>query len=290
MNDHAKMFWLASYPKSGNTWMRSFISALNLEEQSNDEDIDDIDLNALRTGAIASGREWIERALGFSMDSLNADEIDALRPHAYRYINSTTEQFGYHKVHDAYSWVKNNTQSEPMFPAAVTRGALYLVRNPLDVCISYANHSSSSIDDAIQRMAKPNHAFCKTQIGQANQLRQWLWRWSDHVRSWQQAELPVKIVRYEDMKQNPVTTFTEVADFLQLPSQPDAILTALELTKFERLQAKEQASGFREKPVGVNSFFRKGIVGDWQNTLTAEQVDAVVAEHYEVMAELGYLP
>lgn len=296
-NDTARMFWLASYPKSGNTWTRSFITALRRvsDESTSDKkagasDTLDIDLNELRTGAIASGREWLEQALGFSLDSLNPNEIDRLRPSAYRHVNRVVEDFGYHKTHDAYSFVGEGAARQPMFPKDITCGALYIVRNPLDVCISFANHSSSSIDEAIARMNKEKSAFCKTEVGQANQVRQWLWRWSEHVRSWQNADLPVKLVRYEDMRLNPLETFTEIATFLELPNDKSAIETALELTRFERLQEKERESGFREKPLGVKSFFRKGIVGDWQNTLTTAQIDTVVHDHYDVMAELGYLP
>ncbi|WP_369743437.1 sulfotransferase domain-containing protein [Pseudidiomarina sp. PP-1MA] len=292
----AQLFWLASYPKSGNTWTRSFIAALKKVAGDTDEakksadDSIDIDLNELRTGPIASGREWVEQALGFSLDGFNPDEIDALRPDAYRYVNTMAEELSYHKAHDAYSWVGQGSAQQPMFPNEVTRGALYIVRNPLDVCISFANHSKCSIDEAIARMNYEDGGFCKTSIGQANQLRQWLWRWSDHVRSWQQSGLPLKLVRYEDMRLNPLDTFTEIARFLELPHHQEAIEAALELTRFERLQEKERHSGFREKPPGVESFFRKGIVGDWRTTLSPEQVQRIVENHNEVMAELGYLP
>ena len=295
-----KLYWLASYPKSGNTWLRSFIVALQnvtgeidaatATEANTDNVIDtDIDLNALRTGAIASSREWVENALGFSIDSLSPDEIDMLRPAAYRYLNTVAERASYHKAHDAYSYVGKDGTKQPMFPQDATRGALYIVRNPLDVSISYANHAKLSIDDAIERLNNPANAFCKTEIGQANQLRQWLWSWSEHVRSWQQADFPVRMVRYEDMRLKPLETFTSIARFLELTHDQAAIEAALELTRFERLQAKERESGFREKPQGVASFFRKGMVGDWRNTLSPEQIDSIIRDHHDVMAELGYL-
>lgn len=295
INHEARLFWLASYPKSGNTWTRSFIAALRsmneelIHENASEESFD-IDLNDLRTGVIASGREWIENALGFSLDSLTPNEIDTLRPSAYRYINSVTKNWGYHKAHDAYSFVGEGAARQPMFPRDVTRGALYIVRNPLDVCISFANHSKCSIDESIAKMNNSNCALCKTEIGQANQVRQRLRSWSGHVRSWQNADLPVKIVRYEDMKSKPFETFFEIATFLELPNDKELIEKSLELTRFERLQKKEREFGFREKPVGVQSFFRKGIVGDWKNTLSTQQVDTIVKDHSEVMSNLGYLP
>ncbi len=73
------IYWLASYPKSGNTWLRSFLSNL---QQDGDAPAD---INELATGTIASARDWLDEALGFDSADLSADEIDRLRPAVYRW-------------------------------------------------------------------------------------------------------------------------------------------------------------------------------------------------------------
>lgn len=277
-----QIFWLASYPKSGNTWTRSFIKAvLGIEEDPES----DIDINHLATGQIASSREWVSAGLGFDISELSHDEVDNLRPAAYRFLNSRMQEPGYHKVHDAFTLTP---KGEPLFPLEATRGALYIVRNPLDVAVSFANHMNSSIDKSLKRMGQADFSLCGQDRCQANQLRQWLFSWSEHVRSWQQSGLPVKLVRYEDMRQDPLTTFTGIAEFLALPSDEQQVSAALKLCDFERLKEKEQTSGFREKPARANSFFRKGMVGDWKGTLTEEQVAAIISDHRDMMIELGY--
>ena len=275
------IFWLASYPKSGNTWFRIVLA--NLMNTSTEP----VDLNQLHTGAIASARGWIDEALGFDSANLSHDELDQLRPAAYQWHSEQSTSVGYHKIHDAYTRVDSGM---PLIPAEGCLGALYFIRNPLDVVISFANHSSCSIDQAIENMGNKKFAFCKGKHRQHNQLRQWLLSWSLHAQSWATAQdINVLMLRYEDMKQNPLATFTKAIEFLQLDSSQDDIKRALSNASIEKLQQQEAQSGFNEKPAKVGRFFRKGIVGDWQNTLTPAQINQIINDHGEMMQQHGYL-
>ena len=275
------IFWLASYPKSGNTWTRAFIANLLHEEP------EPVDINEFHTGAIASGREWLESALDFDINELSQDEIDQLRPVAYNWLSQQLEAPGYHKCHDAYTHLPNG---EALIPAAATRGALCIIRNPLDVAISFAHHSGSTIDKSIENMGKPDFSFCGGAKGYYNQLRQHLLSWSAHVTSWADAtDLNRMVVRYEDMRLNPIETFTQIASFLKLPNDKKSITEALEHCRIEKLQAQEREKSFKEKSAKAASFFRKGIVGDWQETLTEQQIQTIISDHKTVMQRFGYL-
>jgi hypothetical protein len=282
------IFWLASYPKSGNTWFRVFLAnLLNTSGQP-------IDLNHLNTGAIASARGWIDEVLGFESSNFSHDEIDALRPHAYAWHSAHHHGVGYHKIHDAYTYLDSMGAGidggNPIFPVEGCLGALYFIRNPLDVAISFANHSQCSIDQSIANLGNPSFAFCKGKSRQNNQLRQWLLSWSLHVKSWVNAKnIPVLVLRYEDMVSKPEETFTKATKFLQLSVSQDEILKAIDASKIETLQALEAAGGFSEKPAKVERFFRKGVVGDWKNTLTEAQMNQIIHDHADTMREHGYL-
>ena len=113
------IYWLASYPKSGNTWFRIVLA--NLLKQG------PIDINQFSTGKIASSRPWIEEALGFDSAYLTHDELDQLRPGIYTWLGETLSEPAYHKIHDAYTFV-NDT---PLLPKAGCLGALYFIRNSL---------------------------------------------------------------------------------------------------------------------------------------------------------------
>lgn len=281
MSENKGIYWLASYPKSGNTWFRVFLAHL-LEPDGSPLDLDDI-----RTGAIASAREWVDKALGFNSADLDHDELDQLRPGVYEWHAEQLNTAGYHKIHDAYTFLPCGN---PLIPTKGCLGALYFVRNPLDVAISYANHANCSLDQSIQSMANPHYAFCKGRLRQYNQLRQHLLSWSSHVQSWQkQKNIPCLVLRYEDMKQNPLVTFTKAVQFLRIETSITRIQQALNYARIERLQQMEQTSGFSEKPVKTKHFFRKGIVGDWKNTLTHRQIDQIILNHGEVMRYYGYL-
>ena len=281
MSAEKGIFWLSSYPKSGNTWFRIFLA--NLLNTSDEP----IDLNSLNTGAIASARGWADQALGFDSADLSHDDLDKLRPAIYTWHTENSEGISHHKIHDAYTYLDN---SQPLIPLEGCLGAIYFIRNPLDVAISFASHSHCSIDQAIEHMGNKEYAFCQGKYRQHNQLRQRLLSWSLHVQSWVTAkDLNLLVLRYEDMMLDPLATFTKAVQFLQLNFSPNDIAQALDHSKIERLQQLEKESGFREKPAKMAQFFRKGVVGDWINTLTSVQIKQIIADHAPVMAEYGYL-
>ncbi len=111
MDDLKRIVWLASYPKSGNTWFRVFLSnLLNKSDQP-------ADINNLYTTPIASSRELFDEATGLSSSELTSEEIDLLRPHVYEFISRTSSELQYQKVHDAWQITKSG---EPMFSDTIT--------------------------------------------------------------------------------------------------------------------------------------------------------------------------
>lgn len=275
------IFWLSSYPKSGNTWFRIVLA--NLLNQS----AEPIDLNQINTGTIASARAWIDGALGFDSALFNHDEIDQFRPVIYKQHGEEAKKNEYHKIHDAYTYLNNGM---PMIPAEGCLGALYIIRNPLDVAISFANHARSSIDQTIENMDNRHYAFCRGAHRLHDQVRQQLLSWSLHVQSWTSiTAFNVLVIRYEDMKQDPVNTFTNAIEFLQIQATAKDVEMALDHASIEKLQGFEAQFGFSEKPPNVSRFFRKGIVGDWQQTLNNKQIERIISCHGDVMRQFGYL-
>jgi len=275
----AGIFWLASYPKSGNTWTRSFLANL-----LNEQDVE-VDINSLHTGNIAGSPEWVEDALGIDIGELDHEEIDRLRPQAYLWI-AEHEVSNYHKIHDAYTYLPDGV---PLIPVEATRGAVCLIRNPLDVAVSYANHNNISIDKAVESICDQKHALYKTVKGKRSQLRQILLTWSGHIESWLDADITKLVMRYEDMLEQPMSSFTSIAQFLDIEASQQEIELALEKSHFDRLREQEEEMGFREKAPKVKLFFRKGVVGDWQSVLTDEQIEKIVSVNRSGMQRMGYL-
>jgi len=279
--DNKKIVWLASYPKSGNTWFRAFLTALL--NPANQE----LDINYMHPTTIASSRQLFDEVTGVSSADLLHDEIARLRPLVYRQNAVESGEMIYHKIHDAWIHVPGG---EPLIPADVTRAVVYIIRNPLDVAVSFSYHLHTSIDKIIGIMNNPAYGFCDRGDRLSNQLVQQLLTWSGHVKSWvDESDLPVLVIRYEDMIGNTKETFSKAVSFIGLNSGSAEIDKALEYCSFSQLKKQEEEKGFLEKSARADSFFRKGIAGDWKNVLTPDQVRRLTLGHGEVMERFGYL-
>lgn len=274
--------WLASYPKSGNTWFRAF---WNNYRKNGEEPVS---INELEGGPIASSRSHFDDVVGYDSADLTDDEIDQLRPEVYLRWAEEAKETLYCKIHDAYTRLPDG---RVLVPKAATERALYFVRNPLDVVVSYAHHRGRpGYEDTIRLMNFGRAGMNHDPRRQEDQFRQWLLTWSGHVKSWtEEADFPVKVLRYEDMRARPHESFGEAVKFLGWEEDAARLDQAIRFSRFEELSAQEQAVKFREKSPVAKSFFRKGETGAWREALTPEQAERVMRDHAEVMREWGYL-
>jgi hypothetical protein len=272
------IWWLASYPKSGNTWLRTVLFSLM---SGGSLDINDL----MSLGPTASLRSAFDDTLGIDSANLPFERETDLRPRAYEIWAAEAEGPIHCKVHDAYHATPSG---EPLFPTAATRGAIYVARDPRAVAVSNAHHARRAIDATIATMDSSAATLAGSPRELSSVLRQRLLRWSDHVASWLAAPFPVHLVRYEDMLADPHAAFAGVAAFLGLGSDRAAIAAAVEATVFCRLQEQEQRAGFVEKPWRAAAFFREGRSDGWRRALTPEQAGRIVAAHGPMMRQLGY--
>jgi len=281
MDDLKKIVWLASYPKSGNTWFRVFLSnLLNKNDQP-------ADINNLYATPIASNRELFDEATGLASSDLTPEEIDNLRPGVYEYAARNSKELLYQKVHDA--WIETEL-GEPMFSKNVTHGVVYFIRNPLDVAVSFANHLCKPLDVTANILADGNFAFSNTTDRLHLQLRQRLLTWSDHVQSWvDKSDLPIIVLRYEDMKSDTFNTFSKAVNFIGIKATNNEIKLALKFSDISEMQKQEAEKGFKEKPAKCQTFFRKGLTGTWRNELNDSIVDQICRDHQKMMIRFCYL-
>lgn len=270
--------WLASYPKSGNTWFRIFIANL-LNNTDNP-----VNINALPR-MFACDRKIFDDVIGIESADLTHAEIDALRPEVYEFLAAQASKTLFIKCHDAYTLLPNGIA---IFPPRMTK-AIYLIRNPLDIAVSYSFHMGESLDQIIEKMGDANACMGLRHKSIVPSLPQRLMSWSENVTSWVDAqEMEVYVVRYEDMKKQPLTTFTAAACFASLPCDEVTIRRAIEFSDFRVLKQQEEAEGFTEIAT-EDGFFREGRVGNWRQYLTSNQVKRLIAAHGEVMQRFGYL-
>ncbi len=244
------------------------------------------DINSLDGGPIASARQVFDDHVGVEASDLTQDEIERYRPAVYEMISEQASEPLFLKVHDAYIYTSDGI---PLISKAATAGVIYLIRNPLDVAVSFAHHSASTVERIVRKMADADFAFVDKPHSLHNQLRQRLLTWSGHVTSWvDEPGLRVHTVRYEDMQADPIATFSGVIRFCGLEDDPARIAKAVDFSRFERVQAQETEHGFGEKMPGAESFFRKGQVGNWREGMSDELAAALCAAHAGVMGRFGY--
>ena len=287
--DAPGVVWLASYPKSGSTWLRTVLTNYSSQDGT------PASINALLGGG-ANNRQLFDDFLGTESTNMTTVEVER---HLPRFRASLVEGSGNAgppierpardgdplvlKTHDAYRTARGAARFPP------TGATVYLVRNPLDVAVSYAHHGNVSIDQIVALMTSGGWES-HIREGVFGRFGEPLTTWSGHVSSWtEQADLPVHVARYEDLLARPHAGFAAIVRFIYLGEDPARLRQAVERSSFARLQAQEAEFGFVEKQPTAQSFFRAGVAGSWRTALTRQQVRALVDAHGEVMAKFGYL-
>lgn len=275
--------WIASYPKSGNTWVRAFLHNL-VRLQKGEHGAQDINEMARFSTWDLDKKRYAE-FLGFEPDNVrHRAEIAATRHAVHRRIADTSDGVVFIKTHNCL--VTDRGHSTINFD--VTSGAIYVLRNPLDVAISYAHHAGITVDKAIEEMSLPD----AESRGNEDTVYEVVGSWSQHVWSWtRNPHRALHVMRYEDIVAGPETAFGALARHLVLNPTRRALKKAVAFSSFTRLQAQEAEKGFRERPPRADgNFFREGRAGQWKDVLTPAQVDRIIRDHGEQMSRFGYLP
>ncbi len=271
--------WLASYPKSGNTWIRAVLHVLSHARLG--VPVNQIDINQL-LGGTDRALHLFDKYLNGPIETAPESEIAAARLRIQADIANDANSIVLMKTHNALE----NEGRYPLINLGVSVGAVYVVRNPLDVAISFAHHNNITISAAIESMARP-----RLRMGDEKVVPDITGTWSEHVRSWTERPNPVvHVVRHEDLLADPTTAFGAIARHVLMRPTVEQLHHAIALASFDRLKEAEQTVGFDEKPESAQRFFREGRAGQWREALSPAQVRQIVADHRDQMLRFGYLP
>lgn len=273
MIDPGGIVWIASFPKSGNTWVRMILGSLLGGGGAPDF--------AQFGGHCPSGAHfrWLADTLDIDAGDLTGPLLTAARVQAYRAV--AREGRRWLKVHDAFD--------PALFPADVTARSVYVVRDPRDVAPSWADHMNVDLDGAVARLCEAGFTASRAGLRYHDQAPQTFGSWSQNVRSWIDAPArPLLLLRYEDLLADPVEQVTRLARFLGFSDDPPVIQAAVAACRFDVLQARERELGFRERMPHQARFFRQGTAGAWRRTLSDRQAAMIWDAHHETMQALGY--
>ncbi len=283
------IIWLASYPKSGNTWVRSFLNSLlfNKNNEANLEELSKIDQYPKRSHFINLVTE-IDNIQELSLNWIKSQQI----------LNQDNK-IKFLKTHHAFCNYKNSyfTNND------VSLGVVHIVRDPRNVISSILYHfSKKNYKEAKEFLFDENKALGKKfDINDPNANRNIftiISSWKNHYNSWKQFKKNYLLVKYEDLIQDPYKEFNKLSDYLSkivnINFDSNKINSAIKSNSFENLKKLETKNGFaeaiRDKQTGEKKqFFNLGPDNDWNKLLDNDLKESIETEFKNEMGELGYI-
>lgn len=262
--------WIASYPKSGNTWVRSILycalnGSLNLNEMGN---------------FIPNFATIANKYLGDKFQ--DPMDIRYKWQHAQKQLSQRASSENKNiiiKTHNAAG-----KYDVGVFPSTeYSSNAVYIVRDPRDVAVSYSKHFNHSIKIAVEKLQDEN----LINVQPISRTRgEFTSSWQNHVRGWQNSKIPVLLLKYEDLLENPRENISKIFEFLSIKPLIK-ISEIIKLTNFKELSELENKNGFIEASPHTK-FFRTGGKSQWKK-IPSKSFKLVEKRNLELMKELGYL-
>ena len=277
------IIWIASYPKSGNTYLRSFLSSYYFSKKGK------FDFKLLMNILQFPSTRFSQK------DFLSFD--DAARNWiANQKFFFKKEKLFFLKTHNCLKEYKNfefTTSNE-------TLGAIYIIRDPRNIITSMSNHYSFTLEYALEKMLDKNASLSeKANNGDCSNFT-FLGSWSDHYKSWKNNDkFKVLFIKYEDLKDNKELIFKQTIDFIEeLKGQKDKkfdenkFYNSINSTNFINLKNKENNEGFEESYVNKEgkkiNFFNLGFKNDWKKLLPKDIVEKMNLQFEKELKELNY--
>jgi hypothetical protein len=279
------IIWIASFPKSGNTWVRSMISSLIYSDTGifNFEIIKKIQQfpNKKHFENLTEEYQNIHELKKFwisAQDKINLDKkIKFFKTH---HINC--------KIGENSFTNKNNTL-----------GTIYIVRDPRNLVESFSNFYKKDKSLAIQDITSKGFVSGASYINnKQNNVFTIIGSWNDHYNSWTKINTNLLVIKYEDLLNDPFKELDRIIIFLKkfmnFKYDDYKIQNIINSTSFERMQRMEDDEGFFEMPSKDNDqnkvkFFNKGRKNDWRKYLDKNESDNIENKFEKEMKELGYI-
>ena len=282
------IIWIASYPKSGNTWIRSLLSAYLYTENGN------FDFNLLSKIHQFPDKKYFKY---FTKDFTDIKKISDHWIAAQDRINLlNNNQTTFFKTHSALCTLENNSFTNKNN----TKAALYIVRDPRNLITSLSHHFSLSISESYNFIINKNKILSGDEWGGKNfGISTVLGSWSDHYNSWKNIKFaPILIIKYEELLKDPENTFLKVINFLKkfmdIKTDMKKISNTVNSCSFDALSQMEKNQGFKEAAISKKNnnklnFFFLGKNNRWQNFLDNKLEKNIRTTFSKEMSELEYI-
>ena len=282
------IFWLASYPKSGNTMLRLFLSLYFFSEDGILNDFNVMkNIIGLNNYKIYEKLKDIPPLDSFVSNPeiicnywlLAQKKIIELHPNKILFFKTHNAQI----TSNSLNFTNNS----------VTRGFIYIVRDPRSVLLSTMDHyDHKTYEDAAKYLLSDKHiTYVK-----GNFLPEFILSWKSHFLSWKSFLNENKnlglIIKYEDMVRRPKETFLDILSFFQtkinFEIEMKKFSNAVDAVQFKKLKKLENEISFDEKSNNAKNFFRKGTVDEWKSVLPRSIANNIKKSFEKEMRDLNY--
>ena len=278
------IIWLASYPKSGNTWVRLFLKHY-FKKPGEQFKINSLDTDKFKNRSFPD--QYILREM--RINYLKFEEIVKNWETIQNFIN-LNKSTNYIKTHSSMCTIDRyrfTTQKN-------TKGAIYIVRDPRDVLVSNSYYFGLDYEKTYQRLSSSD-IFEYQSLSQTGERfkKSLMGSWADNYNSWKNyKQSPILIIKYEEMILNGYNTFLKIIKYLNkidgLEIDEEKLKNSFEQTEFKKLRKIEDQLGFEDQ-AKKGFFFRKGKIGTWKDEVPNEIIKKIEKIFYKEMVELNYL-
>ena len=282
------IFWIASYPKSGNTWIRTLISSYYYTEDG-----------IFKESKIHNIDQFPQKKYfkDFKYDKTIVNDTARLWLKAQKKIN-LDKKLRFFKTHNAFG----NLNGNPFTDNTNSIGAIYVVRDPRNVITSLKNHYELNDNQAYSWMINENNYLYDTHNFKEDGYSdfQFISSWSTNYKSWKvQKKIPIKIIKYEDLLNETYLIFKDLINFINMlvnnsdQVNRDKLKKVIDSTLFDKLRKEEQDKGFTESVLSRDGkrkipFFNLGPKNDWNKILNIKMVKQIEEVFAESMKDLSY--
>ena len=281
------IFWIASYPKSGNTWLRSLLSSYYY---SADGFFDQTLLE--RIGQFPERKHFI----GFDYNSSIVTDTSKFWISAQEKINED-KKLRFFKTHNVLGAINGNKFTN----LKNTIGCIYIVRDPRNVITSLKNHYEMEDDKALKFMMNEKKFIYDYQSKNDYGDFQFISSWEKNYKSWiNQNILPVKLIKYENLYDNTFDVFKDLIEFINKLTNNEndfdskKAMNSIQSSSFDKLKNIEETDGFLESVLSKNDskkipFFHLGPKNDWRKIFDENYQKKLNTKFNTNLKELNYI-
>ena len=278
------IIWIASYPKCGNTWIRSLLSAYYFSKDG------EFEFSLLKNIKQFPSIDFFQKNID-SVEEASANWIPIQKK-----IKETNKVY-FLKTHNVFGSYKGNSFTSPEY----TLGAINIVRDPRNVITSLMNHFSIKEEEALKLISNVNRNLRDRNDKNNYATYSFISSWNNNYNSWKFTKNINKIlIKYEDLEDDIERSFTRIIEFTNKIMRKEnkidikKLKRSIETTSFDLLKKKEEKEGFDEaiysSDDGKNkSFFNLGKKNDYKKLLKKKTVQSIEDIFKKEMKELGYL-